>query len=533
MFSKLTLKTKLLAFPLLAALCMLLVLGLVHGLLRQNRADIHLAMEAHVPALEDCRNLEESLRLADLRWRQALLSGDPANVWALSRQRDRFLADVETARSRGIWREGQLDSLAGAFIRGYDRLQRTTLEAMGSHRMGQNMTLLRSEPFEAIRLVVERIEAEQVEAVHWAFASAETAQRNMIQIIGITALILAAGFAGISNRIRHSIVHSLQQLLEVAQCVAQGDLTVCVPSSHNGDDIGTLMQAFNGMVGNLRALTGQVKGGAQALAASAEQISASVAEIASAATQTATAASETSTTLEEVRQTALDSNRKAKDVSALAQNTVQVSRDGEAAVHEAIDGMRHIEDQMRFIAESMSRLNDQSLAIGEILQTVEDVAEQSRLLAVNASIEAIKAGEHGKGFAVVAQEVRSLAEESKTATTRVRMILDDIQTATGKAMSQTQAGAKAVDAGVTQSTGAGEAIQRLSDAVNTAARATLQISVSSQEQLIGMDQVVGAMQSINLASSQNVTATKQVESAARDLKALGLQLTETLEKYRL
>ena len=90
-----------------------------------------------------------------------------------------------------------------------------------------------------------------------------------------------------------------------------------------------------------------------------------------------------------------------------------------------------------------------------------------------------------------------------------------------------------MDAGVTQSTGAGEAIQRLAEAVDTAARATLQISVSSQEQLIGMDQVVGAMQSINLASSQNVTATKQVESAARDLKALGLQLTETLEKYRL
>ena len=442
MFSKLTLKAKLLAFPLLTALCMFLIMGLVHGLLHRNRAEMRRVMSAHVPALEDCRNLEESLRLADLQWRQALLSGEADNVWKLSRQRDRFLADVDAARGRGVWREGQLDSLAGAFNRGYDRLQRSTLDAMGSHRMGQNLTLLKSQPFEVIRQVVERMEAEQVQAVRGAFASAETAQRNMIPMIGITALVLAVVFAGVSNRIRHSIVYSLQQLIEVAQRVAEGDLTVCVPSSRNGDDIGTLMGAFNGMVGNLRALTGQVKGGAQALAASAEQISASVAEIASAATQTATAASETSTTLEEVRQTALDSNRKAKDVSVLAQNTVQVSRDGEAAVHDAIDGMHHIESQMRFIAESMSRLNDQSLAIGEILQTVEDVAEQSRLLAVNASIEAIKAGEHGKGFAVVAQEVRSLAEESKAATKRVRTILEDIQTATGKAVTQTQAGAK-------------------------------------------------------------------------------------------
>ena len=128
---------------------------------------------------------------------------------------------------------------------------------------------------------------------------------------------------------------------------------------------------------------------------------------------------------------------------------------------------------------------------------------------------------------------KAMAEESKTATARVRTILADIQAATGKAMAQTQMGAQAVDSGVAQSAGAGEAIKRLASAVDTAAQATLQISVSSQEQLIGMDQVVSAMQSIDQASNQNVTATRQVESAARDLKVLGVQLTETLERYRL
>ena len=531
MLSKLKLTYKLLAFPALTALCMLFLMGQIYVQVRPNRKQFREATQVHMPALEDCWRLEESLRVSDLAWRQALLSRDEAALWGLGSRRERFLDDVAVAKDRGIWPSAQLDSLARTFQRSHDRLQKAALEALV--RGDRATALLKTQPYESVRQTIEKMEASQLASVRSAFISAETALRGLIRLIALTALALAAAFALVSNRIRHSVVCSLRQLREVAQQVAQGDLTVTVPVPQSHDDIGALVQAFNGMVGNLRSLTSQVKGGAQALATSAEQISASVAEIASAATQTATAASETSTTLEEVRQTALDSNRKARDVSALAQNTVQISRDGELAVSEAVEGMRHVEAQMRSIAESMNRLNEQGQAIGEIIQTVEDVAEQSRLLAVNASIEAVKAGEQGKGFAVVAQEVRSLAEESKTATARVRTILADIQAATGKAMAQTQMGAQAVDSGVAQSAGAGEAIKRLASAVDTAAQATLQISVSSQEQLIGMDQVVSAMQSIDQASNQNVTATRQVESAARDLKVLGVQLTETLERYRL
>ena len=136
-------------------------------------------------------------------------------------------------------------------------------------------------------------------------------------------------------------------------------------------------------------------------------------------------------------------------------------RAGRKSVESAIEGMQRIREQMESIAESIVQLSEQSQAIGEIIATVNDLAEQSNLLAVNAAIEAAKAGEQGKGFAVVAQEVKSLAEQSKQATAQVRTILGDIQKATSAAVMATEQGSKAVEAGVKQSGEAGESIRQL------------------------------------------------------------------------
>jgi len=126
---------------------------------------------------------------------------------------------------------------------------------------------------------------------------------------------------------------------------------------------------------------------------------------------------------------------------------------------------------MESIAESIVRLSEQSQAIGEIIATVNDLAEQSNLLAVNAAIEATKVGEQGKGFVVVAQEIKSLATQSKEATAQVRTLLGDIQKATSAAVLATEQGNKAVEAGVKQTAEAGDSIRLLADSVNEAAQA--------------------------------------------------------------
>ena len=260
---------------------------------------------------------------------------------------------------------------------------------------------------------------------------------------------------------------------------------------------------------------------------------ASVSQLTSGAAETSTAVSETTTTVEEVKQTTDVSSQKAKHVAELGQKSVEISRTGLKSIEDTIHGMNRIKEQVESIADMVVRLSEQSQAIGEIIATVNDLAEQSNLLAVNASIEAAKAGEQGKGFAVVAQEIRSLAAQSKQATTQVRNILFDVQKAISSAVMATDLGSKAVEEGVKLSTQAGEAIDVLAESVTESTNAAIQIAASSQQQLIGMDQVVSAMENIREAALQMASSTKQTEKSAHDLHNLGQRLQEIVKFYRV
>ncbi len=267
------------------------------------------------------------------------------------------------------------------------------------------------------------------------------------------------------------------------------------------------------------------------LSASATQIVHSSTQFASGASDTAAAVIETTTTVEELRQTVEVSSEKAQNVAHGSQDASRISQIGQKSTEEMAEVMARIQGQMESIAERMMRLTEQSQTIGEMIATVDDLSQQSNLLAVNAAIEAVKAGEHGRGFAVVAQEVRSLAEQSKQATTQVRTILGDIQQATAAAVMATEQGSMAVEAGVAQSAQAGQAIQTLTDSLAGAAQATLQIAASSREQLAGMDQVALAMGQVKQASMQNAEGARQLEESTRSLNALGQRLKHLVEQY--
>jgi methyl-accepting chemotaxis protein len=266
------------------------------------------------------------------------------------------------------------------------------------------------------------------------------------------------------------------------------------------------------------------------LASSTAEISAMTRQVASGAAETAAAVSETTSTVEEVKQTATVSASKAKSVSQVAQRSVEISDNGQRAADESLQGMQAIRKQMDTIGQCVIRLSEQGQAIGEIIATVNDLADQTNLLAVNASIEAARAGEYGRGFGVVAQEVKSLADQSKLATAQVRTILGEVQRATGSAVMATEQGNKAVDAGVLQAGTVGAAIQQLASSIADSAQSAAQIAASSQQQLAGMDQVALAMENISQASKQNAAGTGQAQSAAEDLKRLAERLRLLIEK---
>jgi methyl-accepting chemotaxis protein len=274
-----------------------------------------------------------------------------------------------------------------------------------------------------------------------------------------------------------------------------------------------------------RVITRELRENISQLSSSSAEILATTTQVASSAAETAAAVSETTATVEEVKQTAQHASQKAKHVSDSAQKASNVSQAGRKSVEEALHVMHRIREQMGSIAESIVQLSEQSHAIGQIIATVNDLAEQSNLLAVNAAIEAARAGEQGKSFGVVAHEIRSLAEQSKQATSQVRTILGDIQKATNVAVLATEQGNKAVEAGVKQSAETDEAIRLLSASINEASQAATQIAASSHQQMVGMDQVAVAMNNIKEASEQNVAGTRQAEKAAHALHDMGIRLT--------
>lgn len=371
--------------------------------------------------------------------------------------------------------------------------------------------------------------------------------------IGCVVLVASTLFtAALATIFQRLISRPILALASAAQLVAEKKDYAVRAERFGGDELGKFTDVFNQMLSaidrqssELKTALKEIEEKRSALAAAnhamqsqAAQINESVevvgnsareilnftTQASATASQTATAISETTATVEEVRQTVHLSSDKARHVVESSQKSAQISELGRKAADASVDGMNRIRQQMEAIAESMLRLSDQTQDIGQIVAAVEDLAAQSNLLAVNAAIEAAKAGDQGRGFAVVAQEVRSLAEQSRQATTQVRAILKDIQNATSAAVMATEMGTKAVDAGVQQSTQAGDSIVALTDSVLQAAQAAEQISASTQQQLVGMDHVAAAMESVKQASSQNVDSARHLEAAARRLNEMGEKL---------
>ena len=354
--------------------------------------------------------------------------------------------------------------------------------------------------------------------------------KNLIMLILVIVVIVIIIFSFI---ISSNIATPMIKMSKVASQIAQGDLTVELPKEKYSDEIGTLLEATGDMVDHLREQTKEIINVVNVLASSVSEITVSLTQVTTGAAETSSAVSETTATVEEVKQTVYVSSEKTKNVSNSAKQSLEISKLGSRATEETLVGMNVINSQMQAIAESIIALSEQSQNIGELIESVDNISEQSNILAVNASIEAAKAGEHGKGFSIVAQEIRNLSEQSKQGTKQVRNILKDIQKAANTAVMTTEKGIKLVDIGMKQASEAGDAIRKLTENINISAQSAIQIEASSQQQLVGMDQVAMAMEGINEASIQNVESMKQLEEATRNLQEMGYRLKNITEKYKV
>jgi methyl-accepting chemotaxis protein len=210
-----------------------------------------------------------------------------------------------------------------------------------------------------------------------------------------------------------------------------------------------------------------------------------------------------------------------------------VSDEGTAAVAAIAEAMEEIRARVDAIAQEILTLSERTQQIGAITATVNDLADQSNLLALNASIEAARAGEHGKGFAVVAEQVRRLSEQSKGATAQVEAILTDVRDATAGAVAASEQGTKVVDNGLSLTGRAGQGIQSLADTIREASGAAEQIAASAHQQSVGMDQIAEAMTNIDDGTAQFLEGAQQSQRVAGDLNELSGKLAALTDRYRV
>lgn len=240
----------------------------------------------------------------------------------------------------------------------------------------------------------------------------------------------------------------------------------------------------------------------------------------------AASVNEVTTTVQELNEVAAQNLEKAQGIIQIAEQSEQISQDGQRDVVAAVEGMDSLREQVELIATKILDLTEKTQQIGEIISSVNEIAEQSKLLALNASIEAARAGDHGRGFAVVALEIRNLAEQSKQATRQVRSILGEIQRASHTAAMVTEEGSKASSEGSSKVRRIGERLGQLVYVVNQTTRAARQITGSIRQQSVGLDQITQAMRQINQSSQENASSIEYAQGALKELTTLADELRE-------
>ena len=293
--------------------------------------------------------------------------------------------------------------------------------------------------------------------------------------------------------------------------VADGDLTATVEPAGD-EDLQALAGSLNKMVAGLAEISGEIQVGVQEMGASTTQILASANEHSERASQQSAAISQTTSTVNGLRTAADEMARRAEDVARRASDSVKVSDEGTQALQAIAEAMDEIRARVDGIAQEIVNLSTRTQQIGDITATVNELADRSNLLALNASVEAARAGEHGRGFAVVADHVRDLSEQSKAATAKVETILSEVKIATAAAVRASEQGSKVVDQGLVLTGRAGEGVRSLTDTIREAWHAAEQIAASAQQQSAGMDRIAGAM-----GGSRTARCTSSMERSNRSV----------------
>jgi methyl-accepting chemotaxis protein len=327
-----------------------------------------------------------------------------------------------------------------------------------------------------------------------------------------------------------SLQRSITELLNLINQVSRGDLTL--RGKVTNDALGNVAESINMMLENFTTVLERVRKGAVDVSTNANRILVATDEMNTGTTQQDQEITNTASAVEELTVSMKQVSNNAEASAEAARRALDAAEQGNRAVRDTLDGMQRIRSSVQATARKIKSLGDRSLEISEIINVINDITEQTNLLALNAAIEAARAGEAGRGFAVVADEVRKLAEHSRTATKDIAALIKAIQAETNEAVVVMEEGTKEVEVGAGLADQAGKALEAISSVVRQSAELVQEISLASKQQVRGTEGVANAMQVISGITRQSSQSAKQAAGTVGTLVRLSEQLVEALSQFR-
>lgn len=334
------------------------------------------------------------------------------------------------------------------------------------------------------------------------------------------------------NETLDAIYDPINEAIDALEKIASGDLTVKISKKYSGDHE-KIKDSINNVTHSLGKTLNDVSLAAVAAASAAHQISSSTEEMAAGANEQSSQTTEVAGAVEEMTKTIFETTKNTTRAAEASKNAGTVALEGGKVVKETINGMIRISDVVKQSSQTVQALGKSSNEIGEIIQVIDDIADQTNLLALNAAIEAARAGEQGRGFAVVADEVRKLAERTSKATQEIASMIKQIQKDTDGAVKSMKLGTDEVEKGKILAEKAGQSLKEIIAGAENVADIVTQVAVASEEQSRTSEQITQNIELINNVTQQNATGVRQIAHAAEELNLLTGNLQKLISGFKV
>jgi len=349
----------------------------------------------------------------------------------------------------------------------------------------------------------------------------------LVPIIVIGTLMVIFSFY-----VTRSMTKPITLSIDFAKKMSEGDLSQTLDIQRK-DEIGILAGALNQMASNLREMFQKTSNGVQALSASSTELSAISEQMASGANDQAGRSHQVATASEEMSQTIMDAAKNTSVIANSVTETTKIAKEGEEIVNKSVQEVRKIASTVSESAKLLTLLGERSKQISEIVNVINDIADQTNLLALNAAIEAARAGEQGRGFAVVADEVRKLAERTATSTSEISDMITSIQEEVDRTIQSMEYATKKVDTGVDLTNHAGDAFSSIVKRVDDLNTMVQQIASATEEMASTSEEISRDIESIAQVSRETSSNAGQTSRTSAELARLSKDLREIISSFRV